>query len=63
MEDLKWLGFTRVILKSDNEPAIIKLLSDTLLELRYQVLDLEQAAEEHPNTSDSSGNADVEAAN
>ena len=62
VEDIKWLGFTRVILKSDNEPAIVKLLSDTLRELRYQVENLEQAAEEHPNTYDSSGNADVEAA-
>ena len=62
VEDIKWLGFTRIILKSDNEPAIVKLLSDTLRELRYQIDDLEQAAEEHPNTYDSSGNADVEAA-
>ena len=35
VEDIKWLGFIRIILKSDNEPAIVKLLSDTLRELRY----------------------------
>ena len=29
-EDIKWLGFTRVILKSDNEPAIVKLAVETL---------------------------------
>ena len=27
VDDVKWLGYTKVILKSDNEPAIRKLLS------------------------------------
>ena len=31
--DIKWLGYTRVMLKSDNEPAILKLLVETLREL------------------------------
>ena len=26
VEDIKWLGYTNVILKSDNEPGILKLL-------------------------------------
>ena len=30
VEDIKWLGYSKVVLKSDNEPAIIKLLSEAL---------------------------------
>ena len=38
VEDLKWLGFSRVSLRSDNEPAILKLLEVTLKNLRVDVL-------------------------
>ena len=34
VEDVRWLGYTKLILKSDNEPSIVKLLSDALRELR-----------------------------
>ena len=30
VSDIVWLGHTKVILKSDNEPAILKLLSESL---------------------------------
>ena len=40
VEDLKWLGYQRVIHKSDNEPAIVKLLRTALTELRHCVEDL-----------------------
>ena len=34
VDDIKWLGFTRVILKSDNEPAIVKLCEESLKDIR-----------------------------
>ena len=61
LEDIKWLGFQRVSLRSDNEPAIVKLLRVTLTDLRYDVEGLNQALGEHPNTYDSSGNGEIEA--
>ena len=45
MSDILWMGYTRVTLKSDNEPAIVKLLREALRELRIQ--GLEQCLEEH----------------
>ena len=33
-KDIAWLGHTRVILKSDNEPAILNLLGEVLKALR-----------------------------
>ena len=34
VNDILWLGHTKVVLKSDNEPAILKLLIESLRELR-----------------------------
>ncbi len=62
MKDIAWLGYTQLSLRSDNEPAILKLLEHALTEARYTIKDLEQVLEEHPNTYDSSGNGQVEAA-
>ena len=62
VKDLKWLGHQRVSLRSDNEPAILKLLQHALTESRIEIPELEQLLEEHPNTYDSSGNGDVESA-
>ena len=61
MRDVAWLGYTHISLRSDNEKAILKLLQHALTEARYQVHDLEQVLEEHPNTYDSSGNGQIEA--
>ena len=36
VEDVRWLGYAKLILKSDNEPAIVKLLSEALRELRIE---------------------------
>ena len=33
-EDVKWLGYIKLTLRSDNGPAIVKLLSEALRELR-----------------------------
>ena len=34
VEDIRWLGYVRILLKSDNEPAILNLLITTLIEMR-----------------------------
>ena len=34
VKDVQWLGYSRLSLKSDNEPAILKLLTETLKDLR-----------------------------
>ena len=45
-ESVLWFGYSRVILKSDNEPAIMKLLQEALGALT--VIGIDQASEEHP---------------
>ena len=44
--DIQWLGHTRVILKSDNEKSILKLLTEVLKTIRVTPLD--QATQQHP---------------
>ena len=39
VEDAKWLGYTKIMLKTDNEPAIMKLPTELLRELRIQGLE------------------------
>ena len=56
--DVKRLGYSRVTLKSDNEPAIVKLLAEALRELRISGLD--QALEEHPPEYDPQSNGSAE---
>ena len=46
--DIQWLGRTRIILKSDNEKSIVKLLTEVLKSLR--VTPLEQAATRGPRS-------------
>ena len=60
IEDVKWLGYSKVTLKSDNEPAIVKLLSEALRELRIQ--GLEQTLEEHSPEYDPQANGSAEVA-
>ena len=55
---MKWLSYNKVVLKSDNEPAIVKLLAETLRELRVQ--GLEQCLEEHPPERDPQSNGSAE---
>jgi hypothetical protein len=62
VQNIKWLGYQKLGLRSDNEPAILKLLEHALTEARMEVVDLEQIYQEHPNAYDSSGNGDIEAA-
>lgn len=62
VEDIKWLGYTRIVLKSDNEPGIVKLLRSALTGARHTVVELEQINEEHSNKYDCSSNASAEQA-
>ena len=59
VDDIKWLGYTKVILKSDNEPAIVKCLSDALRVVRVDG-NMEQAPEEHPPPYDPQSNGGIE---
>lgn len=56
--DILWLGYSRVTLRSDNEPAIVALLQEVLRGLKVQVVD--QVGESHPAAYDSKGNGSVE---
>ena len=46
MEDLRWLGFSRISLRSDNENAIVQVLKRALVTARIEVLDDEGAPPE-----------------
>ena len=56
VEDIAWLGHKQIILKSDNEPAILKLLTYSLKTARVEVDDLEQVMEEQAVNYDSKSN-------
>ena len=58
VEDIKWLGYSSVTLKSDNEPAIVKLLSEALRELR--ISGVPQVLEEHSPEYDPMANGNAE---
>lgn len=54
VEDIKWLGCARVILKSDNEPALVRVLREALKTLRVE--SVVQACDEHPPQYDPQSN-------
>ena len=58
MDDVLWLGFANFILKSDNEPAILKLLKEALSTLKVSGVD--QVAEEHSPPYESQADGSVE---
>ena len=60
VSDTVWSGYIRVMLKSDNEPAILKLLIESLKELR--VNGLEQVMSENSPEYDPQSNCMAEAA-
>ena len=60
LEDVQWLGHTRIALRSDNEPAIVALLKRALCTVRVHVEDLEQVIEEHPAAYDSQAQGEIE---
>ena len=58
--DILWLGYARVIIKSDNEPAIVKVVEETLQSLKVNGLD--QAAQEGSVPYDPQTNGSTEGA-
>ena len=63
MDDVKWMGYTRLTLKSDNEPAITRLLTESLKGIRVATEpEVAQVMEEHPPPFDSQANGDIESA-
>ena len=60
VRDVLWLGYAEVLLKSDNEPAIVKLLKESLASLKISGLD--RVREEHSPPYDSQANGAVESA-
>ena len=60
VEDIRWLGHTRIALKADNERAIVKLLKEALKAAKTDIAELEQVTEEFPSAYDSQSNGDIE---
>ena len=60
VEDIAWTGHVKVVLKADNERAIVKLLREALRAAKTEVKDLEQVGTEFPSAYDSKSNGDVE---
>ena len=52
VDDIKWLGYTKVLFKADNERSILRLLIYYFRKLRIE--GLEQVAQESPTQYDSS---------
>ena len=56
--DIIWLGYRRIIVRTDNEPAIVALLHGVLQTLKIDVVD--QAMPDHPPAYDSKANGGIE---
>ena len=50
LEEILWLVYPKLILRTENEPAIVRLLIHAVTEARINVTGLGQVTEEHPNT-------------
>ena len=59
---LRWLAYTRVILKCDNEPALLQLMRNAIALAKTEVANLAQIGEEHPTAYDSQANGGIESA-
>ena len=60
--DIEWMGHVRLLLKSDNEPAVKRLLEQTLVALKLRVESLEHISKEFPGRYESQSNGMVESA-
>ncbi len=58
IEDIRWLGYTKVILKAGNERAIVRLLHESLKRIKTEAM--EQVGQEHPPSYDSRSNGAIE---
>ena len=57
--DVQWLGYSKVMLKTDNEPAILKLLQESLRELRISGLDTVMCENSPEYDPQANGSAEV----
>ena len=56
---LRWLAYTRLMLKSDNEAALVQLMRAVATLAKTEIKELEQLCEEHPSPYDSQANGGV----
>ena len=63
VDDIVYLGHTRVTLRSDNEPALVALVADAIKGLRMQLLDSAAAEGSAPYDSQTAGAAEVSVKN
>ena len=61
IDNIAWLGHVRLVLRSDNEPAILALVTEALRGLRVQLMDLEPVSSEvsAPYDPETSGAAEA----
>ena len=58
--DIEWIGHTKLIIKSDNEPALQTLVVQSLERARLQCDGIDTISQEHPAKYDSQSNGGVE---
>ena len=59
VDDLVWLGCSKVVLKTDNEPAILKLSQESLRDLRFEGIDQVMYENSPEYDLQANGNAEV----
>ena len=59
-DDIAWLGYTKLIIKSDNEPALLALVRQVLNKVMADPQALEQASQESSPEYDSQANGGTE---
>ena len=60
VEDIKWLGHTKLVIKADGEPAVQALVEQVLRGARVECKDMEQMTKEDPAAYDSQSNGSTE---
>ena len=60
VEDVKWMGHTKLILKADGEPAVQALVEQVLRGARVECKHIDQLAKEDPAAYDSQSNGGTE---
>ncbi len=60
VSDIAWLGHTKLIVKSDNEPALQTLVTQALEAVRVRCDGVDTITQEHPAAYDSQSNGGVE---